>query len=50
MKMAYPADDIVMVGEVCLAVLAAVDLARVEVDIVCETHFERICPWSALVM
>jgi hypothetical protein len=35
---AYSADDIFMVAEVRLAVLAAVDLVAVQIDVVCETH------------
>jgi hypothetical protein len=31
---AYPAKNVVVVGEVCLACLAAVDLASAEVDVV----------------
>lgn len=34
----YPTYDIVMVGEVCLAVLAAIDLARLQVDVVSQAH------------
>jgi len=37
----YPADDVVMVGQVRLAVLAAVDLVGVEVDVVLESHAGR---------
>jgi len=37
----YPADDVVMVGQVCLAVLAAVDLVGIEVDVVLESHAGR---------
>ena len=32
---AYSTYDIVIIGEMCLAVLAAEDLGRVEVDVVC---------------
>jgi hypothetical protein len=32
---AYSTYNIIVVGEVCLAVLATEDLGRVEVDIVC---------------
>ena len=35
---AYPADDLVVVGEVRLAVLAAVDALGVQVDVVGEAH------------
>lgn len=34
----YPGDDVVVVGEVCLARLAPVDLVRIEVDVVLESH------------
>lgn len=34
----YPADDIIVVGKVCLAILTAVDLVGVQVDIVCKAH------------
>lgn len=36
--MTYTADDLVMVGKVSLAVLAAVDALSVKVDVVGETH------------
>lgn len=36
--MTNPADDVFVVGEVCLAVLAAVDLGGVEVHVVREPH------------
>ena len=35
---AYPADDLIVVGEVGLAVLAAVDALGVEVDVVGQAH------------
>jgi hypothetical protein len=34
----YPADDVVMVGEVRLALAAAVDTVGVEIDVVGKTH------------
>ena len=40
---AYTADDLIMVREMRLAFLAAVDLLRVEVGVVCETHPD-CCP------
>jgi hypothetical protein len=39
-KITYTADDLVVVGEMRLAVLAAVDALGVEVDVVGETHLE----------
>lgn len=36
----YTADDLIMVGEMGLAVLAAVDALGVEVDVVGEAHLE----------
>lgn len=39
---AYSTYDIIVIGEMCLAVLAAEDLGRVEVDVVCKAHL-----WSA---
>jgi hypothetical protein len=35
---AYPAYDVLVVRQVCLAVLAPVDAPTVEVRVVCETH------------
>jgi sialic acid synthase SpsE len=32
------AKNVVVIGEVCLAHLASIDLATSEVDIICETH------------
>jgi hypothetical protein len=40
----YPADDIVVVGEMCFAIGTAIDAFRVEVDIVSETHFAYETP------
>lgn len=40
----YPADDGVVVGEVGLAVLAAVDLVGVQVDVVGQPH--RCAGWA----
>ena len=37
----YSADDVVMVGEMSLALAATVDTVRVEVDVVGETHDEE---------
>jgi hypothetical protein len=37
----YSADDVVMVGEMRLALAATVDTVRVEVDVVGETHDEE---------
>jgi hypothetical protein len=37
-SMTYTADDLIMVGQVSLAVLAAVDALGVEVDVVGEAH------------
>lgn len=34
-----PADNVIVVGQMCLAVLASVDLGRVQVDVVREAHF-----------
>jgi len=34
----HPAEDVIMVGEVCFAILAAIDARRVEIDVVRETH------------
>lgn len=43
----YPANDVLMVGEVSLAGLAAVDLAAVEVGVVGQTHGgESVEAWS----
>lgn len=36
--LAYPADYIIVVGEMGLACFAAVDLGRVEVDVVRQAH------------
>jgi hypothetical protein len=36
----YTADDLVVVGEMSLAVLAAIDALSIEVDVVGETHLE----------
>lgn len=38
--MAYTADDLVVIGEMSLAVLAAIDALGVEVDVVGEAHLE----------
>jgi hypothetical protein len=35
----YPADDVVVVGKMGFAVLAAVYFIGVEIDIVCQPHF-----------
>jgi len=35
-----PAYNVVVVGEVCLAVLAAIDPVRIEVDVVCQPHLD----------
>lgn len=37
-KHAYPADDVIVIGEVGFALLAAKDFAAVEVDVVGESH------------
>lgn len=36
----YPADDLIVVGEVSLAVLAPVDALGIQVDVVGEAHLE----------
>lgn len=36
--MTYTADDLVVIGEMSLAVLAAIDALGVEVDVVGEAH------------
>lgn len=36
----YPAEYVIVIGEMRLAVPAAVDAPSIEVDIVCETHSE----------
>ena len=36
--MTYSADNVVMIRQVSLAVGAAIDLARVEIDVICEAH------------
>ena len=41
---AYPTYDLIVVGEVGLAVLAAIDLLGVEVDVVGEAH--PGCRWA----
>jgi hypothetical protein len=41
MESTYPAKDVVVVGQMRLALLAAIDPARVEVDVVSETHREQ---------
>lgn len=38
MEDAYPTDDILIVGEVSPAILAAVDLVAGEIDVVGQTH------------
>lgn len=35
----YPADNVVVIRQVGLAVLAAVDTVRIQVDVVSKTHF-----------
>lgn len=37
-ELPYTADDVVMVGKMSLACLAAVDFGRVEVDVICQPH------------
>ena len=39
--LAYSADDVIAVGKVGFACLAAVDLGTVEIRVVDETHFDR---------
>lgn len=34
----YPANDVFMVGKVCFAGLATIDLVAGEVSVVCESH------------
>lgn len=48
-RVAYPTDDLVVVGQMRLARLAAVDLLRVEVDVVREAHRCGVwCRWALL--
>jgi hypothetical protein len=47
----YPADDIFVVTQMSFAVVAAIDAARVEVDVVSKTHFVSVsvlCRLSAV--
>jgi hypothetical protein len=39
-EVTYTADDLIVVGEMSLAVLAAIDALSIKVDIVGETHLE----------
>lgn len=40
----YPADDVIIVRKVCLALLAAKDLAGVQINVVGETHRGFVLP------
>jgi hypothetical protein len=40
MSVTYTADDLVVVGKMSLAVLAAIDTLGIEIDVVGETHLE----------
>lgn len=46
----YSTYYVIIVGKMCLAVLAAEDLGRVEVDVVCEAHLRSLLPQGLLAM